>query len=399
MSKFKEIPSAGNFMDEIDMSMFNHEFMKTTDVIEGADDIKNNESDVEVTDLDKQVEDKDETGIIDKRTKNIKEEINEEDIDEDIDDNDIDDNNDDDGDVIDNIGGSSDDKSGEEVNEQESAFVDYMIKDSKLSEIFADYEDDDKPNSIEGLIEFIEGVAEDMSKPAYPSDEMSDLHDFVNNGGDLRSYFETKYGEINLDTINLEKESNQKTVIAEYLKTKGFTPKRIEKLIDKYEDVGLLEDEATEALEELKELREDQAKALLKQQEQTRAQQERQQQKFLTDVRDSIENINDIRNIPISKKEKSKLMEYMFKPTADGQTQYQKDYNKDYHMNMIESAYFTMNKDKFLEKMQKKASTDAKKDLFNKIRNTSGGRRMQGKSIKNNTRDVDLFKDVFATLG
>jgi len=53
----------------------------------------------------------------------------------------------------------------------------------------------------------------------------------------------------------MEDEANQKAVLKEYLKEKGIASEKINKRITRYEDLGALEDEATDALEELKEIK------------------------------------------------------------------------------------------------------------------------------------------------
>ena len=59
-----------------------------------------------------------------------------------------------------------------------------------------------------------------------------------------------------LDNIDLEDENNQKSIVKLLLREKGFNEKQIDKKIQKYEDAGLLEDEAEDALEDLKEIKE-----------------------------------------------------------------------------------------------------------------------------------------------
>jgi len=53
----------------------------------------------------------------------------------------------------------------------------------------------------------------------------------------------------------MEDENNQKAVLKEYLKEKGISNEKINKRVTRYEDLGSLEDEATDALEELKEIK------------------------------------------------------------------------------------------------------------------------------------------------
>ena len=70
----------------------------------------------------------------------------------------------------------------------------------------------------------------------------------------------------NLDDIDIEDEANQKLVVKQLLKEKGFSTKKIDKLVSRYEEAGLLEDEAQDALEDLKEIKEEKKKQLLEDQ-------------------------------------------------------------------------------------------------------------------------------------
>jgi len=62
------------------------------------------------------------------------------------------------------------------------------------------------------------------------------------------------------------------------------------------------------------------------------------------------------------------LLEYIFKPTSDGMTKFQKDWSKSVK-NLIESAYFTMKGDTFVKAAETKGSNAAIsrfKDSLNK---------------------------------
>jgi hypothetical protein len=87
-----------------------------------------------------------------------------------------------------------------------------------------DIEDDDKPKTVEDLIDYFNDVIEENSVPQYASEEVEQLDKFVKNGGNLRDYFSID-NEIDLDDIDLEDESNQKLVLKEFLKEKGFNAK------------------------------------------------------------------------------------------------------------------------------------------------------------------------------
>lgn len=101
-------------------------------------------------------------------------------------------------------------------------------------------EDEEIPQTPEELVEYFKDVIEENSVPQYASEEVEALDNFVKNGGNLRDYFQID-GDLDLEEINIEdSEVNQKLVIKEFLKEKGFNAKQIEKKLTKYEEAGLL---------------------------------------------------------------------------------------------------------------------------------------------------------------
>jgi hypothetical protein len=126
-------------------------------------------------------------------------------------------------------------------------------------------EGEDKPKNVDELINYFQNVIEENSKPEYSSEEVEALDNFVKQGGDLKKYL-TIDAELDLDDIDIEDETNQKLVVKQLLKEKGFSTKKIDKLVSRYEEAGLLEDEAQDALEDLKEIKEERKKQLLEDQ-------------------------------------------------------------------------------------------------------------------------------------
>jgi hypothetical protein len=126
-------------------------------------------------------------------------------------------------------------------------------------------EDEDKPKSVDELINYFQNVIEENSKPEYSSEEVEALDNFVKQGGDLKKYL-TIDADLDLDDIDIEDEANQKLVVKQLLKEKGFSTNKIDKLVSRYEEAGLLEDEAQDALEDLKEIKEEKKKQLLEDQ-------------------------------------------------------------------------------------------------------------------------------------
>lgn len=251
----------------------------------------------------------------------------------------------------------TEEEEGVEDNNEENVvtnFFDAMAE--KLNWEFE--EDEDKPKSVDELINYFQNVIEENSKPEYSSEEVEALDNFVKQGGDLKKYL-TIDAELDLDDIDIEDEANQKLVVKQLLKEKGFSTKKIDKLVSRYEEAGLLEDEAQDALEDLKEIKEEKKKQLLEDQKKAYQMQLQRQQQFYDNVVSEIKGLKNIRGITVPEKDKKVLMDYILKPDTDGKTKYQKDYAKGGVKNLIESAYFTMNADKLIEAAKREGNNSA----------------------------------------
>lgn len=310
--------------------------------------------------------------------KNKKQEPEEDVVDDDDDVNDIDDNIDDDDktknkktkkveedDDVNNIDDNDDD-----VDEEESSKVTALF-DAIAEELeweFDDDEEEEKPKTVEELVNYFKEVIKEQSVPQYANEDVAKLDEFVRNGGDLNDYF-TLTPEIDYENFDTTIESNQKQIVKMLLAEKGFNEKQIARKIEKYEDAGILEDEAEDALEAMKEIEETKKEQLLEDQRKQHEQMVARQQKFMDDVVGEINAMKDIRGIKVPEKDKKALLAYIFKADANGRTQYQKDYSKSVK-NLIESAYFTMKGDTLLDTAKKMGTSSAIKNLKQSLRST-----------------------------
>ena len=310
--------------------------------------------------------------------KNKKQEPEEDEVDDDDDVNDIDDNIDDDDktknkktkkveedDDVNNIDDNDDD-----VDEEESSKVTALF-DAIAEELeweFDDDEEEEKPKTVEELVNYFKEVIKEQSVPQYANEDVAKLDEFVRNGGDLNDYF-TLTPEIDYENFDTTIESNQKQIVKMLLAEKGFNEKQIARKIEKYEDAGILEDEAEDALEAMKEIEETKKEQLLEDQRKQHEQMVARQQRFMDDVVGEINAMKDIRGIKVPEKDKKALLAYIFKADANGKTQYQKDYSKSVK-NLIESAYFTMKGDTLLDTAKKMGTSSAIKNLKQSLRST-----------------------------
>jgi hypothetical protein len=276
-----------------------------------------------------------------------------------------------------------------EDDEEETDEIDIEEKEivETFSDLFAEelgweYENDTKPSNIKDLVKHMQDIINENSQPKYANEEVKELDDFVKTGGKVSDFYKTVYrSEVNVDDIDLTKDFNQKSIIKENLRNRGYSEQRIEKFISKYEETDSLEDEAKDSLEEVKEFREKSKKELLEAQKNRQESELQEQLFFIQNVEKSIKDIDNIRGIPISDKEKKETLEYILKPERDGLTKYQKEYSSDLK-NLFESAYFTKNRNTLVKEIQKKATSDAVKNLKLKLKS-------QGKSTKNTHPDMD----------
>lgn len=310
--------------------------------------------------------------------KNKKQEPEEDEVDDNDDVNDIDDNIDDDDktknkktkkveedDDVNNI-----DDNDAYVDEEESSKVTALF-DAIAEELeweFDDDEEEEKPKTVEELVNYFKEVIKEQSVPQYANEDVAKLDEFVRNGGDLNDYF-TLTPEIDYENFDTTIESNQKQIVKMLLAEKGFNEKQIARKIEKYEDAGILEDEAEDALEAMKEIEETKKEQLLEDQRKQHEQMVARQQKFMDDVVGEINAMKDIRGIKVPEKDKKALLAYIFKADANGKTQYQKDYSKSVK-NLIESAYFTMKGDTLLDTAKKMGTSSAIKNLKQSLRST-----------------------------
>lgn len=244
-----------------------------------------------------------------------------------------------------------------EDNNEENVVTNFF--DAMAEKLNWEFEEgEDKPKNVDELINYFQNVIEENSKPEYSSEEVEALDNFVKQGGDLKKYL-TIDADLDLDDIDIEDEANQKLVVKQLLKEKGFSTKKIDKLVSRYEEAGLLEDEAQDALEDLKEIKEERKKQLLEDQKKAYREQLQRQQQFYDNVVSEIKGLKNIRGITVPEKDKKVLMDYILKPDTDGKTKYQKDYAKGGVKNLIESAYFTMNADKLIEAAKREGNNSA----------------------------------------
>lgn len=257
-----------------------------------------------------------------------------------------------------------------EVNENEVSNVGAFF-DAFAEELGWDVADDDKPTSVQELVNYMGAMIEQNSKPHYADERIARLDEYVRNGGSFEDFYQRQQQSMSYDNMDMEDESNQKAVIREYLRYQGYEDDQINRKIERYEDGDLLEDEANDAVVRLKSIQQQQIAAQELQQQQAKRAQEEQAQQFITNLTDTIYSLDNIRGIKIPKSDQKELFDYITKVDADGYTKYQKDFNANMVNNLIESAYFTMKGDTLLNEAKSTGRTSAANKLRTMLRHQS----------------------------
>ena len=232
-------------------------------------------------------------------------------------------------------------------------------------------DDKDKPVTVDELTKYFSDVVEQNSKPEYADDRIQALDEYVRNGGKFEDYYRKQQEALTLDNIDLEDETNQKAVVREFMQRAGYSDEQINKKITRYEDSDVLYDEAEDALDRLKQIRQQEVEEAARQQEEAARQQEEQSKAFFDTVTKDINSLTNIRGIAVPKEDRKALFDYIFKVDQNGQSQYTKDFNKNLSKNLIESAYFTMKADSLISTAKKTGESSAADKLRNMLRHSA----------------------------
>jgi predicted RNase H-like HicB family nuclease len=179
----------------------------------------------------------------------------------------------------------------------------------------------------EALFNYFKSVADNNVKEWVDSlpKEISDLITNYEEGVPFDELLQIKSDQIRLNSITDESlEDNidlQKNLVRNFYKEKGFTEAKIEKMVSKAEDLDELEDEAKEALAELKE---SENKRLESIQVETKRKALENQKAYVESVNKLNSTINEVKEIipgvKIDEKTKKELFNMITKPaeTRDG---------------------------------------------------------------------------------
>lgn len=258
-----------------------------------------------------------------------------------------------------------------DVREAEQVGLLFDAIGTSLGWNMADIDEKDRPLNVDQLAQYFTDVVNQNSVPEYADERIQALDEYVKNGGRFEDFYNRQQQAVSLDNIDLEDESNQKAVVREFMQHAGYTDEQINRKITRYEDSDVLYDEAEDALDRLKQIRQQEVEEATRQQEELAKQQEQQSREFFNSVSNEINNLTNIRGISVPKEDRKALFDYIFKVDQSGQSQYTKDFNKNLTKNLIESAYFTMKADSLISTAKRDGESSAADKLRKMMRHST----------------------------
>ena len=146
-------------------------------------------------------------------------------------------------------------------------------------------------------------------------EELIDMAKAVKEGIPFNELKEHKIKELNYNSITeaqLKEESTQIKLITENLKLKGFKDVKINKMIDTYKDLGSLEEEAIDALPELKQMVKDHQENIKKQFAEQQKQLEYKHKEQIQEIQSIVKQTDEIvPGLKLNDTEKAELFKNM----------------------------------------------------------------------------------------
>ena len=186
--------------------------------------------------------------------------------------------------------------------------------------------DGDFSEDYDGLAAYTTAVGEQIAKEQLEKifASMPDVQEYFEyraNNGDPLKYFEAQQAEMDYGNVDLNNEAIQKRVVIDGMRQQGFTDEDITRMVESYEDAGILADNAGIYLKQLQATQGQRKEQLLAQQQQQAAQQRAEAEAYWNSVHETI-NAGSLKGMQIPQRQRGKFYEWMTTPVTDqGYTQ------------------------------------------------------------------------------
>jgi hypothetical protein len=236
----------------------------------------------------------------------------------------------------------------------------------------------DMPNEIslegydvsdeESLVAFVKEAVKQNSAPDFASEEVKRFNDYVSHGGDPKNYLDSVYGTVDYANLRIDgNEEAQKEVLRTFLKAEF--PKRdqdwVEAKIERYENSGILEEEAKEALSSLASFKAEDDEYIIERQRLEHEERVKQYKQQLADLENKINSKEQILGKEVNKAERKKLFEFATVRDKYGKTQYERimESAPEAHLGVLMLAYHNFDMGVFTKTAANKTMSTVKKNL------------------------------------
>lgn len=184
----------------------------------------------------------------------------------------------------------------------------------------------DFAEDYDGLAAYTSAVGEQIAKEQLEKifasmPDVKEYFEYRANNGDPLKYFEAQQAEVDYNAVDLSNEAHQKRVIIDGMRQQGFGDEDITRMVESYEDAGILADNAGVYLKQLQANQGRHKEALLAQQQEQAATQRAEAEAYWNSVHDTIVGGN-LKGMQIPQRQRSKFYEWMTTPVNDqGYTQ------------------------------------------------------------------------------
>ena len=184
-------------------------------------------------------------------------------------------------------------------------------------EIEGDFAED-----YDGLAGYTNAVANEIAKEQLQKifasmPDVAEYYEYRANNGDPIKYFEAQRAEMNYTDLTIDDNvAVQKRVVIDGMRQAGFGDEDITRMVESYEDAGILKDNASIYLQRLQANQANQKEQLLAQQQQQAEQQRKEAEAYWANVQETI-NQGNLKGLQIPQRQRGKFYDWMTTPVND----------------------------------------------------------------------------------
>jgi hypothetical protein len=273
------------------------------------------------------------------------------------------------------------------------------FKESKILPDTAEF-DGTEEGFVSTVKEHLKNEALDEIWNSLPSEEGKALLEYLLNGGtDIAKFketFTTNWETFQFSQDETEKEAQQKQVLVDFYKSKGFTDKKAEKEADLKIQFAEGDDAAAEALEELKEAAKLNKQKLIDEQKQATLKAQDEYAKNVNEFVSTLKETKDINGVSITDKERNAIFNLYYGTTKTKEGEIN-------NLNLVINSVLA-DKEKSLQLAQyllngltvksdkTTAKTEAIKSLRDKLKSASEGQtKIKGNPADRSTGPSEIF--------